>query len=101
MLIITYVFDFKFILWFRSSSYAMFLISNLFCVLDLPRNHPESYHFYMWNNFFKHIDIDPENVHVLDGNASDLVAECDNYEKKIEDAGGIELFIGGHNLEII
>lgn len=51
----------------------------------------------MWNNFFKHIDIDPENVHVLDGNATDLVAECDNYEKKIEDAGGIELFIGGNN----
>ncbi|XP_077293223.1 glucosamine-6-phosphate isomerase Oscillin isoform X2 [Arctopsyche grandis] len=63
--------------------------------VDLPRNHPESYHFYMWNNFFKHIDIDPENVHVLDGNAPDLVAECDNFERMIEEAGGIELFVGG------
>lgn len=63
--------------------------------LDLPREHPESYHYFMWNNFFKHIDIDPENAHILDGNATDLNGECTNYEKKIVEAGGIELFIGG------
>lgn len=33
--------------------------------VNLPRDHPESYHFYMWNEFFKHIDIDPHNVHIL------------------------------------
>lgn len=49
----------------------------------------------MWNNFFKHIDIAPENVHILDGNARDLNAECVNYEEKIKAAGGVELFIGG------
>lgn len=49
----------------------------------------------MWNEFFKHIDIDPENAHILDGNAEDLVAECNNYEAKIKAAGGVELFIGG------
>lgn len=49
----------------------------------------------MWQNFFKHIDIDPLNVHILDGNAPDLAAECTEYEKKIQIAGGIELFIGG------
>lgn len=63
--------------------------------VDLPRDHPESYHFYMWNEFFKHIDIDPQNVHILDGNAPDLVAECVQYEEKIKATGGIELFIGG------
>lgn len=63
--------------------------------VNLPRDHPESYHYYMWNNFFKHIDIEPQNAHILNGNADDLVAECLNYEKKIADAGGIELFIGG------
>lgn len=63
--------------------------------VDLPRDHPESYHYYMYNNFFKHIDINPENVHILDGNAPDLVKECDDFEKKIKEAGGIELFIGG------
>ncbi|CAH1393272.1 unnamed protein product [Nezara viridula] len=63
--------------------------------VGLPRNHPESYHTYMFENFFKHIDIDPNNVHILDGNAADLQAECDNFEQKISEAGGIRLFIGG------
>lgn len=49
----------------------------------------------MWNTFFKHIDIDPNNTHILDGNAPDLQAECDVFEKKIADAGGIQLFVGG------
>lgn len=61
----------------------------------LPRDHPESYHSFMWNNFFKHIDIHPENTHILDGNAADLQAECDAFEEKIKAAGGIELFVGG------
>lgn len=64
-------------------------------MIDLPREHPESYHYFMWNNLFKHIDIDPKNVHILNGNATDLVAECAAYEQKIKDAGGVELFIGG------
>lgn len=63
--------------------------------VGLPRDHPESYHSFMWENLFKHIDIDPVNVHILDGNAADLQAECDSYEKKIIEAGGVELFIGG------
>ena len=49
----------------------------------------------MWANFFKHVDIQPENVHILNGNASDLQEECEAYEKEIEKAGGVELFIGG------
>lgn len=63
--------------------------------VGLPRDHPESYHSFMWENFFKHIDIDPSNAHVLDGNASDLVKECDDFEDKITAAGGVHLFIGG------
>ncbi|KAF0304324.1 Glucosamine-6-phosphate isomerase 1 [Amphibalanus amphitrite] len=61
----------------------------------LPRDHPESYHSYMWNHLFKHIDIHPENVNLLDGTCSDLEAECARYEAKIAEAGGIELFMGG------
>lgn len=49
----------------------------------------------MFNNFFKHIDILPANVHILDGNAPDLKAECVGFEHKIKEAGGIELFVGG------
>ena len=63
--------------------------------VGLPPHHLETYHHYMWSNFFKHIDIVPENVHLLDGNAPDPIAECENYEKKIKEAGGIHLFIGG------
>ncbi len=49
----------------------------------------------MWNHFFKHIDIDPKNVHILDGNATDLIYECNEYERAIQQVGGIELFVGG------
>lgn len=49
----------------------------------------------MWENLFKHIDIKPENAHILDGNAEDLGKECEEYEDKIKEVGGIELFLGG------
>lgn len=49
----------------------------------------------MWTNFFRHIDILPQNVHILDGNAPNLDFECQEYEKAIIAAGGIQLFIGG------
>jgi glucosamine-6-phosphate deaminase len=49
----------------------------------------------MFENFFKHIDIDPKNAHILDGNASDLEKECQLFETEISKAGGVELFIGG------
>lgn len=61
----------------------------------IPKNHPQSYYTYMWETFFKHIDIQVENVNILNGNAVDYEEECANYEKKILQAGGIELFMGG------
>ena len=63
--------------------------------VGLPEEHPESYHSFMWNTFFKHVDINPANVNILNGNAPDLAKECADYEKKIEGAGGIDLFLGG------
>ena len=63
--------------------------------VGLPAEHPESYHSFMHNNLFKHIDCPNENIHILNGNALDLEAECVSYEKQIEEAGGIDLFIGG------
>ena len=63
--------------------------------VGLPENHPESYHSFMRRNLFDHIDILPENIHILNGNAEDLEAECDHYEEMIKAAGGIDLFIGG------
>ncbi len=63
--------------------------------VGLPREHKESYHSFMWNNFFSHIDIPEENVNILDGNAADPAAECRRFEEKIASYGGIELFMGG------
>jgi glucosamine-6-phosphate deaminase len=63
--------------------------------VGLPEQHPQSYHSFMWNHFFQYIDIDPENVNILNGNAPDLEMECDAYEEKIRAVGGIDLFIGG------
>ena len=63
--------------------------------VGLEESHPESYHSFMWTNFFSHINIDPKNVHILNGNAEDLVAECEAYEAAIVEAGGIDLFMGG------
>ncbi|TEA41803.1 hypothetical protein DBR06_SOUSAS2410050, partial [Sousa chinensis] len=60
-------------------------ISNMHEILTTgaPGNSPESYHSYMWSNFFKHIDIDLKNTHIFDGNAADLQTECNAFEKKI------------------
>ena len=63
--------------------------------VGLPKEHPESYYSFMWNNFFSHIDIKPENTNILNGNAPDLAAECARYEEKIKSYGGIDLFMGG------
>ena len=66
-----------------------------FILTGIPRDHPESYHSFMYKHLFQHIDIQAQNVHLLDGNAPDLMEECRRYEQKITEAGGIDLFMGG------
>lgn len=63
--------------------------------IGIPKDHPQSYYTFMWDNFFRHIDIKPENANILNGNALNLEKECEDYEKKIESYGGINLFMGG------
>lgn len=63
--------------------------------VGLPEEHPESYHSFMRRHLFDHIDCPEENIHILDGNAGDLDAECRRYEDAIKEAGGIDLFVGG------
>lgn len=63
--------------------------------VGIPEDHPESYHYFMWHHLFNHVDIDPKNVNILDGNSRDLARECEQYEQKIRDVGGIDLFLGG------
>lgn len=61
----------------------------------LPESHPESYHSFMANNLFNHIDCPKENIHILNGNAENLDEECARYEELIHQAGGVDLFLGG------
>lgn len=63
--------------------------------VGLPRDHPQSYHSFMYKHFFSHVDIPPQNINILDGNAPDLAAECASFEARIARYGGIELFLGG------
>ena len=63
--------------------------------VGLPKEHPESYHTFMHENLFNHIDILPENVNLLNGMAEDVDAECERYEAKMKSYGKVHLFIGG------
>ena len=63
--------------------------------VGLDENHPQSYHYFMWNNFFSHVNVKKENVNILNGMAKDLDSECKRYEEKIKSYGGIDLFLGG------
>ncbi len=76
-------------------SFEHVITFNMDEYLGLPDDHPQSYHTFMWDNFFSYIDIKKENVHILNGMTDDPEAECAAYEKAITDAGGIDLFLGG------
>ena len=76
-------------------SFKNVITFNMDEYVGLPEEHPESYHSFMHKNLFDHIDEPKENIHILNGNAPDLAAECAAYEKAIVDAGGFDLFMGG------
>ena len=64
-----------------------------YCRLDV--NDKNSYHSFMNENLFDHINIPKENINFLDGNADDLEKECKDYEMKIKKAGGIDIQLLG------
>jgi glucosamine-6-phosphate deaminase len=68
---------------------------NLDEYVGLPPSHDQSYHYFMWENMFKHVNINPSNVHIPMGMAEDIDAFCDWYEQKIIEFGGIDLQILG------
>jgi len=76
-------------------SFKHVITFNMDEYVGIQINHPQSYHFFMFENLFNHIDIPKQNIHILNGNADDLENECKDYEKKIAEAGGIDLFLGG------
>jgi glucosamine-6-phosphate deaminase len=76
-------------------SFQHVITFNMDEYVGLPENHKESYHSFMFENLFNHIDIPRKNINILNGNAKDLDQECEDYEKRIKDNGGIDLFLGG------
>lgn len=64
-----------------------------YCRLDV--NDEQSYHRFMYDNLFNHINIPENNINFLNGNADDLESECREYEKKIKDKGGIDIQLLG------
>jgi len=68
---------------------------NLDEYVGLAPNHPQSYHYFMHENFFKHVNIPPENINIPSGNTSNYPAFCAWYEQRIKDCGGIDLQVLG------
>jgi len=68
---------------------------NLDEYVGLAATHPQSYRYFMQQNLFDHINIDPRDTHVPDGRALDFEAYCEQYERLISDEGGIDLQVLG------
>jgi glucosamine-6-phosphate deaminase len=68
---------------------------NLDEYVGLPTRHPQSYHSFMQENLFNHINIPQDHVHIPDGETADIPAHCADYEARIRDAGGIDLQVLG------
>lgn len=76
-------------------SFAKVTTFNLDEYIGLPRTHDQSYFYFMWENFLKHVDVDPRFIHVPDGMAPDIDAHCEWYESEIVRYGGIDVQILG------
>jgi len=68
---------------------------NLDEYLGLFPGHPQSYRYYMYENFFNYVKIEEKNIHMPKGDTKDPIQECLNYEREIEKVGGIDLQILG------
>lgn len=68
---------------------------NLDEYIGLSAEHPQSYHYFMHDNLFRHINVPVENIHIPDGTTSDCQAFCESYEERIASSGGIDLQVLG------
>ncbi len=78
-------------------SFANVITFNLDEYYPLEHDHQQSYNHFMWDRLFKHIDIKAENIHIPSGSIDqeDVAAFCREYEKKITEAGGIDIQLLG------
>jgi glucosamine-6-phosphate deaminase len=68
---------------------------NLDEYVGISPQHPQSYHSFMWENLFQHVNVAAKNVNIPDGMAKDVPDFCARYERKIASAGGIDLQLLG------
>ena len=68
---------------------------NLDEYVGLSLDHPQSYHVFMEEHLFRHINVSPQRIHIPNGMAKDVPAECEHYEAAIRAAGGIDLQLLG------
>jgi hypothetical protein len=67
----------------------------------ISADNDQSYYYFMHKNFFDHININTQNIHILNGEADDPERECGDYEAMIENAGGIDLQVLGIGQTVI
>ena len=79
-------------------SYAQCKTLNLDEYQGLGPEDETSFHRFMWDNLFDHIDIDPKNVHLPNGKNPDPQAECARYAQLVADIGPIDLQLLGMGL---
>ncbi|WP_165998974.1 glucosamine-6-phosphate deaminase [Bacillus sp. Cs-700] len=79
----------------NGTSYKKVTTYNLDEYVGFSSENPNSYHAFMYDNFFGKVDIPTINVHLPSGTAHDLVEECKGYEERIEEAGGIDVQLLG------
>jgi glucosamine-6-phosphate deaminase len=68
---------------------------NLDEYVGLSKNHPQSYHYFMRENLFKHVNIPEQNIYIPSGTAGNYAAFCEWYERRIKECGGIDLQVLG------
>ncbi len=79
----------------ESLDFSQVTTFNLDEYVGLPVDHTQSYHHFMHENFFKHVNIPPQNIYIPSGTTSNYVAFCGWYEDRIQQCGGIDLQILG------
>ena len=68
---------------------------NLDEYYNLPKESDQSYHYFMYQNLFNHININPANIHIQNGMTNDVDAECERYDSLIKEAGGVDIQVLG------
>jgi glucosamine-6-phosphate deaminase len=79
----------------KALDFSTTITFNLDEYAGLKPTHKQSYRYFMNRQLFDHVNINKKSTHVPDGMARDLEASCEEYERMIEDVGGIDYQVLG------